>query len=48
MACSIVYALGQVNFLFDKTQTPNTTADDLCSWFSVAKSTAGNKAKNYP
>jgi hypothetical protein len=43
--CGVIYALGQVNFLFDKTQTPHTTYDELCKWFKVAKSTASNKAK---
>lgn len=44
-ACAILYALAQTNFLFDKTQTPHTTPDELCDWFDVSKSTAGSKAK---
>lgn len=44
-ACGIVYALGQVNFLFDTTQDPHIAAKDLCALFGVAASTGGNKAK---
>ncbi len=44
-ACGIVYTIGFVNFLFDKTQTPSMRADELCAWFGVASSTGGNKAK---
>ncbi|MBN1963585.1 MAG: hypothetical protein JW910_02990 [Anaerolineae bacterium] len=44
-ACGIVYALGQVNFLFDQYQEPHIPAADLCALFGVASSTGGNKAK---
>jgi hypothetical protein len=44
-ACAIVYALGTVNFLFDKTQTPYLRADELCGLFGVRQSSAANKAK---
>ena len=44
-ACGIVYTIGSVNFLFDKSQNPHMRADELCAWFSVAASTGGNKAK---
>jgi hypothetical protein len=44
-ACAIVYALGTVNFLFDKTQTPYLRADELCSLFGVSQSSAANKAR---
>ncbi|OQA18189.1 MAG: hypothetical protein BWY63_02127 [Chloroflexi bacterium ADurb.Bin360] len=44
-ACGIVYALGTVNFLFDKSQTPHTTIDELCGAFGVSKSSGANKAK---
>ena len=33
------------NFLFDKSQTLHTSPDELCDWFGVSKSTAGNKAR---
>ncbi len=44
-ACGIVYALGQVNFLFDKSQTPSMPAAELCALFGVSSATAGSKAK---
>ena len=44
-ACGIVYALGTVNFLFDKSQTPHLSADELCGAFGVSKSSGANKAK---
>lgn len=44
-ACGIVYTIGYVNFLFDKSQNPHMRADDLCAWFGVAASTGGSKAK---
>ncbi len=44
-ACAITYALGQVNFLFDRSQTPHTTPGELCAKFGVSQSTASNKAK---
>ena len=44
-ACGVVYAVGRVNFLFDKSQTPHIRADELCNIFGVAKSTGGNKSK---
>ena len=44
-AVGIVYAVGQVNFLFDKSQTPYMAASELAELFGVASSTAGNKAK---
>jgi uncharacterized protein DUF6398 len=44
-AAGIVYALGQVNFLFDKSQTPSISARDLCALFDVNQNTASGKAK---
>ncbi|KJU86458.1 hypothetical protein MBAV_001354 [Candidatus Magnetobacterium bavaricum] len=44
-ACGIVYALGHVNFLFDKANKPYMSAIDLCDAFGVAKSTGAAKAK---
>jgi hypothetical protein len=44
-ACGIVYALGAVNFLFDKSQTPFMRADELCAAFGVSQSSGANKAK---
>src|SRR5215218_10053945 len=39
-AAGIVYALGQVNFLFDKTQTPHVPARDRCALFDVSQNSA--------
>ena len=44
-ACAIVYTIGSLNFLFDKSQTLYMSAADLAAAFGVAKSTAGNKSK---
>ena len=44
-ACGIVYSIGFVNFLFDKSQKPHMSADELCDWIGVATNTGGNKAK---
>ena len=43
-ACAILYAIGRVNFLFDKTQKPHLTPAELCSLFAVSQSTASAKA----
>ena len=45
-ACGIIYALGFVNFLFDKSEGPFVSADELCNAFGVGKSTAYQKSKN--
>ena len=37
--------MGSINFLFDKSQTPHLSGDDLSRLTGVAKSTLGNKAK---
>ena len=44
-ACGIVYTVGFVNFLFDKSFPPYMNAEDLCTVFRVAKSTGYNKSK---
>jgi hypothetical protein len=44
-ACGIVYALGFVNFLFDKSQDPHLNATELCQGFGVSKSTGSAKSK---
>lgn len=45
-ACGIVYALGSVNFLWDKTQTPHMSAGELCQRFGVGKSGCSAKARS--
>jgi Domain of unknown function (DUF6398) len=44
-AAAVVYALGQVNFLFDSAREPHLTADELSAAFGVAKTTMSSKAK---
>ena len=44
-ACAVLYALGQINFLSDKSTKPYMTMADLCEHFGIAPSTGGNKAK---
>jgi hypothetical protein len=44
-ACAVLYALGQINFLSDKSTKPYMAMADLCNHFGIAASTGGNKAK---
>jgi len=44
-AASIIYALGSINFLFDKSFEPYATADDICGYFGTKKSTTSQKSK---
>lgn len=44
-ACAILYTLGRVNFLFDRTQTPSMTAAELASAFGISKTSAASKSK---
>ncbi|MBI4494153.1 MAG: hypothetical protein HY690_15300 [Chloroflexi bacterium] len=44
-AGATVYVVGGVNFLFDKSQKPYLSADDLSRLIGVAKSTLANKAR---
>lgn len=44
-ACGIVYVLGQVNFLTDKSIQPYMATADLCKAFGVGPSTASAKAR---
>jgi hypothetical protein len=43
-ACGIAYAIGQNNFIFDKSQPYFMPASAISDWFGLSKSTAGNKA----
>ena len=43
-ACAIIYSVGSVNFLFDKSQSPHMRAGELAEKFGISASTAGNKA----
>jgi hypothetical protein len=44
-AGAIIYALGQVNYLFDKSSKPYLTTDELAAAFGRSKSTLSDKAK---
>lgn len=44
-ACGITHAVGMVNFLFDKSQTPYIGATDLYNEFGVGQSTGQGKSK---
>lgn len=44
-ACGIVHAIGSVNFLFDKTQKPHLTAQQVCELFVVSQSNAALRAR---
>jgi Domain of unknown function (DUF6398) len=43
-AAGVIYAIGQVNFLFDRSQTPHMTADQLANALGVVKTTMAQKA----
>lgn len=44
-ACGITHAIGMVNFLFDSSQTPHISANELYQGFGVASSTGQGKSK---
>jgi Domain of unknown function (DUF6398) len=44
-AAGIVYALGRVNFLSDRSTYPHMTTVDLCTAFGVSESTVHGKAR---
>lgn len=44
-AAAIIYAIGSMNFLFDRTQQPHLTTEQLSHLTGVPKSTMANKAK---
>ena len=44
-AAGIIYTLGQVNFLFDKSQSPHMRADELCKRMGVSQQTASGRAQ---
>nr|CBH37499.1 conserved hypothetical protein [uncultured archaeon] len=44
-AAAVIYALGQINFLFDRSFEPYATHDDICDHFGTNKSTTSQKAK---
>lgn len=44
-ACGASHAIGMVNFLFDSTQDPHISAQNLYKWFGVSASTGQAKSK---
>jgi len=44
-ACGIIYLLGKINFLSDRSTQPYMTMADLCTAFGVGQSTASAKAR---
>lgn len=44
-AAAVIYALGRINFLFDKSFKPYATGDDICNYFGTSRSTTSQKAK---
>jgi len=44
-AAAVIYAIGQINFLFDKSFTPYVSPDDICNFFKTTKSSTSQKAK---
>ena len=44
-AGAVIYTIGSINFLFDRTQRPHMTADQLSLRLGLSKSTLGAKAK---
>ncbi|MBI3158462.1 MAG: hypothetical protein HYZ26_02550 [Chloroflexi bacterium] len=44
-AGAVLYVLGQVNFLFDSSQTPHMQASELCAAFGVSQASVSPKAR---
>jgi len=44
-AAGVLYALAQVNFLFDPVQDPHMSATELCELVGVSQSTATSKSR---
>ena len=44
-AGAVIYTVGSINFLFDKSFLPHATPDTLCNAFEVSKRTVAQKAK---
>jgi len=43
-AAAVIYAIGSINFLFDKSFEPYITAQQISDYFGTKKSTVSNKA----
>jgi hypothetical protein len=44
-AAAVIYAIGSINFLFDKSFEPYLTPDQICDHFKTKTSTVSNKAR---
>jgi len=44
-AAAIIYALGQINFLFDPAEEPHVSPSQITDYFGTSKSTVGQRAK---
>ncbi len=44
-ACAVVHAIGIVNFLSDRSQTPHMSPDELCTAFGVKAASMSAKSK---
>ncbi|MGB4415365.1 MAG: DUF6398 domain-containing protein [Paludibacter sp.] len=44
-AAAVIYAIGSINFLFDKSFEPFITTDQISEYFGTKKSTVANKAQ---
>lgn len=44
-AAAVVYAIGSINFLFDKSFKPFVTAQELCDYFGTKPGTTRQKAR---
>ena len=44
-AAAVVYAVGSINFLFDKSFEPYVTAEQISEYFGTKNSTVSNKAR---
>ena len=44
-AAAVIYAIGSINFLFDKSFEPYLTPDQICDYFGTKNSTVSNKAR---
>lgn len=44
-AAGVIYALGQINFLFDESFEPYVAAGDIPEYFGISQSTATQKAR---
>lgn len=44
-AAAVIYAIGSINFLFDKSFEPHMTAEQISKYFGTKNSTVSNKAR---